>query len=317
MIDIDINQLRRLDLTLLLVFEETMATGTLSAAARKLNLTQSAVSHSLKRLREIFDDQLFVRLPHGVTPTPRAQALRPAVLEVLKLLSGAIRPTTFNPDMDDRIFRIAAPDYEVALFAPLMAPTDISSRRPRHIFRNLIRRQAIEALQAGEIDLALGYPLDGYPGCDCLTLYQENYTVVARVGHPALAGKLTIKHYTAYGHVLVSPNGTLDGIVDVALAEQGTKRHVAMAVPYFLSALAAVAHSDLLATVPTRLAVVHADSFGLIQAPPPIAIRSFPVQAIWSRRVSADPASQWLRNQIKAAVAQLDRMQQAASKKLV
>jgi DNA-binding transcriptional LysR family regulator len=315
MTDIDINHLRRLDLTLLLVFEETIAAGKLSAAARKLNLTQSAISHSLKRLRDIFDDQLFVRMPHGVTPTPRAQALRPSIIEALRLLSGAIRPTSFDPDKDERIFRIAAPDYEVALFAPLLAPTDIKCQRPRYIFRNLIRRQAIDALQAGEIDLALGYPSDGYPGCDGLTLYQEAYTVVARLNHPALAGKLTIKRYTAYGHVLVSPSGTLSGVVDAALAKQGVKRQVVVAVPYFLSALATVARSDLLATVPSRLAAVHASSFGLMQAPPPIEVRSFPVQAIWSRRLAADPANQWLREHVQAAVAQLDRMQKPAKSK--
>lgn len=105
-------KLRRLDVTLLLVFEEAMASGKLSAAAKRLGLTQSAISHAVGRLRDAFGDELFIRTSRGVRPTPRALALREPVSEALRLINGALRPAPFDPDRGERVFRIAASDYE-------------------------------------------------------------------------------------------------------------------------------------------------------------------------------------------------------------
>jgi DNA-binding transcriptional LysR family regulator len=294
-------QLRRLDITLLLAFDEVMASGKLSAAARRLGLTQSAISHAVKRLREIFDDELFVRTPRGVQPTTRALALRAPVSEALRLLGGAVGSASFDPARDERVFRIAATDYETSLFAPLLLDADLASVSPRYIFRALIRRDAIEALQAGDVDLLLGYAWDKGRACDAATLFDEDYLVVARHGHPALDQPLTLAQYTQFGHVLASPGGSLSGIVDKALAEAGVSRRVVMAVPYFFAVLATVARTDLIATLPRRLAQCHAKDFGLCTAVPPLQIRSFPVQMIWSRRLGVDPAIVWLRAKVKAA----------------
>jgi DNA-binding transcriptional LysR family regulator len=141
--EFDDTQLRRLDLTLLLVFEEAMASRKLSAAAKRLGLTQSAISHAMKRLRDIFGDELFIRTPSGVIPTPRALALRGPLSEAVTLVAGAVQPATFDPARDSRTFRIAAPDYETSLFAPLLADTGPADKRasgPRFIFRPLVRR---------------------------------------------------------------------------------------------------------------------------------------------------------------------------------
>jgi DNA-binding transcriptional LysR family regulator len=254
-------QLRRLDITLLLVFDEAIASGKLSAAATRLGLTQSAISHAVKRLREIFDDELFVRTPRGVQPTTRALALRGPVSEALRLLGGAVGSASFDPARDERVFRIAATDYETALFAPLLLDADPTSGSPRYIFRALIRQ-----------------------------------------GHPALSQPLTLAQYTKYGHVLASPGGrSLSGIVDKTLATAGVSRRVVMAVPYFFAVLATVARTDLIATLPRRVAQCHAKDFGLGITVPPVPIRSFPVQMVWSRRLGVDPAIGWLRARVKAA----------------
>jgi DNA-binding transcriptional LysR family regulator len=292
-------QLRRLDISLLLVFEETMAAGKLSAAAKRLGLTQSAISHAVGRLREAFGDELFIRTSTGVQPTPRAMTLREPVAEALRLIDGALRPTRFDPDRDERVFRIAASDYETSLVAPLLVGRN--SGTTRFIFCTLIRKDAIEALHAGDLDLLIGYTWDKDKACVSATLYDEDYCVVARKRHPAMAHRLSIATYTNHGHVLVSPGGTLTGIVDKALAVAGASRRVVVAVPYFLAALATVARSDLLATVPRRVAHCHARHFGLAMAPPPIPIRSFPVQMIWSRRLAVDSALLWLRNRVVEA----------------
>jgi DNA-binding transcriptional LysR family regulator len=300
--EFDDTELRRLDLTLLLVFEEAMASRKLSAAAKRLGLTQSAISHAMKRLRDIFGDELFIRTPRGVIPTPRALALRGPLSEAVKLIATAVQPATFDPARDSRTFRIAAPDYETSLFAPLLADTGPADKRaagPQFIFQPLVRRQAIDALTSSEIDLALGYTNDRRGGCERELLFEDDYLVVARAGHPALRMALTIEHYASFGHVLVSPGGMLSGIVDSLLAVDARSRRVAVAVPYFLAALATVARSDLIATVPRRIALLHGPNFGLGSAEPPISIRRFSIWMTWSRRTSTDPAIMWLREQLR------------------
>jgi DNA-binding transcriptional LysR family regulator len=289
-------QLRRLDITLLLVFEEAMATGKLSAAAKRLGLTQSAISHAVGRLRDAFGDELFIRTSRGVQPTQRALALREPVSEALRLIDGALSPARFDLNRDERVFRIAASDYETSLVVPLLVGDSLGTTR--FIFRTLIRKDAIEALHAGDLDLLIGYTWDKDKACESMTLYDEDYCVVARKKHPAMAQTLGIAAYTSYGHVLVSPGGTLTGIVDKALKSAGASRRVVVAVPYFLAALATVANTDLLATVPRRVAHCHARNFGLAMAPPPIPIRPFPVQMIWSRRMAVDSAMLWLRSRV-------------------
>jgi DNA-binding transcriptional LysR family regulator len=283
------------------VFEEAMAAGKLSAAAKRLGLTQSAISHALKRLRDVFDDELFIRTPRGVRPTPRALALRAPLADAVRLIGGAVRPPAFDPARDGRVFRIAAPDYETSLFAPLLLRHGPSAQR--FVFRTLVRRAAIGALGAGDIDLSLGYTWDKGTACDAVTLFEETYRVVARRNHPALAGPLDLERYTRFGHVLVSPGGTLNGIVDTALVEAGASRRVVLAVPYFLTALATVARTDLLATVQSRVATSHAATFDLETALPPVPIRSFPVRMTWNRRLGGDPAQVWLREVVREAAA--------------
>ena len=234
-------QLRRLDVTLLLVFDEAMATGKLSAAATRLGLTQSAISHAVKRLREIFDDALFIRTPRGVQPTPRALALRVPVSEALRLLGGTVGPPASIRHATSGCSGSPRLNSETSLFAPLLLDADLASVSPRYIFRALIRRDAIDALQAGDVDLLLGYALDKGRACDAVTLFDEDYLVVARQGHPALSQPLTLTRYTQFGHVLASPGGSLTGIVDKTLAHAGVSRRVVMAVPYFFAVLATVA----------------------------------------------------------------------------
>jgi DNA-binding transcriptional LysR family regulator len=194
------------------------------------------------------------------------------------------------------VFRIAASDYETSLVVPQLVGNGMGAAR--FAFCTLIRKQAIEALHTGDLDLLLGYTWDQDKSCESVTLYVEDYCVVARKKHPIMAQALSIGAYTSHGHVLVSPGGTLTGIVDKALAGAGARRRVVAAVPYFLAALATVAQTDLIATVPRRAAHGHAKRFGLAMAAPPVPVRSFPVQMIWSRRLAADPAIGWLRNRV-------------------
>ena len=166
------------------VFCDLTETESFTKAAQINGVTQSAVSHALKRLREIFGDDLFIRTPRGVQPTPRARALRGPLAEALRLIGGAVRPPRFDPESSERVFRIAASDYETALFAPRLLRTDAAIASSRFVFRTLIRREAIDALNAGDIDLLLGYTWKKGEACDAATLYEEDYLVVAKKQHP-------------------------------------------------------------------------------------------------------------------------------------
>ncbi|MBI1403300.1 MAG: LysR family transcriptional regulator [Porphyrobacter sp.] len=301
MLDIDPAQLRRLDINLLLVFDEIYATGKFTAAAKRLGLTQSAISHAVKRLREIFGDELFVRLPHGVQPTPRAHELRPKLANALALIRDAVSPPRFDPLSDARVFRIGATDNQIALFAGAL--TARGGGRIGFEFRPIIRQQALEALQLGEIDLTLGFLWKRHPQCEIVDLYGETYAVLARAGHPAFGPDgITIEDYVAYEHVLIAPGGGMHGVVDQSLQAQGRVRRVALSVPNPLPAFAALRDSDHLLTLPRRLADQFAPVFGLVIAEPPLAIRPFTVRMGWSRRNDTDPANAWLRDQIRQCV---------------
>lgn len=304
MSDIDITQVRKLDMTLLVVFAELVRHRKSTIVADRLGLTQSAISHSLRRLRSIFADELFLRRPNGLEPTARALAIEPKVLEILKLSSETFGlDRHFEPTTYEGTLRIGALDYEEAMFAaPLIDRFHAASPRMRLVFRSLVRTAALEALSAGELDVALGFYFDLGDNFECVELFREGYSVVARAGHPLLKQKLTPKRYSESAHLLVSLSGDLRGIVDTALSKHDLTRHVCASVPLFLPALATIGRTDLIGTIPSRLAAKYAKSFGLKATAPPIEVRAFPVHLVWHRRTTSDPALSWLRKELVSVV---------------
>lgn len=301
MTDISSIQLRRLDSSQLVVFLELMRHRKLTVVAERLGLTQSAISHALKRLRATFGDELFLRLAAGVEPTARAKALEPRVEEIVRLsrdLLQAERP--FDPAAESRVIRIGALDFEVALFAPVLVKA-LRRDAPgiRVSFRNVVRQRALEELAASEIDLAIGFFRDLPDAFESEALFEESYLVVMRKGHPLARRTLTLKSYCDAEHLIVSVDGDLRGIVDQTLERADKARRVAASVPMFFPALSSVQASDLIATIPARLARAHAARFGLAAVAPPLAIRSFPVSAVWHRRTASDGAVTWIREILK------------------
>jgi DNA-binding transcriptional LysR family regulator len=284
------------------VFVELMRHRKATVVAARLGLTQSAISHALGRLRDVFGDPLFRRRPNGLEPTARALALEPRIAGIIALSHEALElDRTFNPGTAEGVFRLAAHDYESSVLAgPL---TDVLRREApgmRLSVRAAARRDALELLTDGRLDVAVGY----FPGLSetfvAEPLYRENYAVVMRRGHPRAKRRLDLSAYLACSHVLVSIAGDFDGVVDQIIARNGHKRRVVVALPSFLPALAAVADTDLVATVPRRLAERHEKRFGLAVRKPPLAIRDFVVATLLHRRMSEDPAIAWLRGKIRA-----------------
>jgi DNA-binding transcriptional LysR family regulator len=304
MTDFSQSELRRLDLTLLLVFLGLLRHRKATDVAAELGLTQSGVSQALKRLRDIFGDPLFLRRPHGMDPTATALALEAPVAAAVEALRSALgRVRRFDPATAEGVIRIAAMDSQQAVVIPPLA-AHLGRVAPglRLAVLPLGRGAAVAALNEARVDLALGFFWNLPDTILSEPLYEEGYRVVGRKAALPDAPDLTLAEYLAADHVLVSQDGDLQGIVDQALAAQGQTRRVILALSAFLPALAAALATGALVTLPSRVATTFAPAFGLVTATPPLAIRGFTVATLWHRRSEGDPRLGWLRSQLKAVV---------------
>lgn len=296
MSDIDDTNIRLLDGALIQVFLGLMRHRKSTVVAETMGLTQPAISHALKRLRGIYGDPLFIRRPHGFEPTHMAQELEPQLRRVVDILGRGLQvQEPFDPAESDRTIRIAAYDYELAtVLPPLIARTARQSRNLQIMTRPARGDSALAALSEGEVDLVLSYyeaPKDRFV---VTPLYEDSYKLVARKGHPIERDGLTAASYAAARHLLVSPDGQLRGHVDDVLQGLGLSRTAGAAVPLFFPALAILHDSDLVATLPARVADRYAETFGLIALPLPFPTRTFPVSAVRHRRDENNPLHDWL-----------------------
>lgn len=300
MSDIDRNKIRRIDGGLLLVFRELLRSGRASVAAERLGLSQPAISHALSRLRDLFEDQLFVRRPHGFEPTRRALALGPKVEALIALADEALNPdSSFDPALSTRLFSIAAPEFVTALIgAELINRMKVVAPGVRFAIAHVDEDAALRALKTGEMDFAIGRFGAARPGFTVELLFEDEYCVVAREGHPTIAGALGWQAWRDTGHVYAwSPSETGAD----RTADEGNGQAVMLAVvPQWLTALLLVASTDGIATVPRRLAERHAARLGLRVLDPPFV----PLKVVVSvmRRTSvADSGADWFLSEVRAA----------------
>lgn len=301
MSDFSKSELRRLDLTLLLVFLGLVRHRKAVEVAAELGLTQSAISQALKRLRDIFGDELFLRRPHGMEPTATALALEAPVAAAVDTLRGALGAArAFDPAAASGVVRVAALDAEQAVLIPPFAARLRESAPGLTVsVLPLGRGAAMEALFEGRADLALGYVWDIPEAISSETLYSESFLVAGNAVAIPSAPDLGLDTYCASSHILISPAGDLRGVVDEQLEAMGRSRRIVLGLPSFLPALAAAAASGALVTLPSRVATGFAPGFGLVTAPPPLEVRSFPVSVFWHRRNDADPRMEWLRSIVR------------------
>ncbi|HEY1752516.1 MAG TPA: LysR substrate-binding domain-containing protein [Caulobacteraceae bacterium] len=306
--DIDDDDIRRLDGGLLLVFRELCRRGRTTAVAAHLGLSQSAVSHALARLRDIFGDPLFLRRPHGLEPTGRAVALAPKVEALIELMSASLRPAPgFDPAGSSRWFPIVATEY-----APEALATGLAGRlraaAPRAGFYLQFTRAylALDALRRGQVDLALGR-FDSLPsGFVGEPLFEDSYCVAARAGHPAICGEIDYATWRRAGHVFVGTFSASDNVIGPAIGEDAIPHPDEVAgvaiVPRWETALAAVAASDAITTAPRSLAAPLAARLGLQLLPLPGEGGSSWTVSI-ARREGPDAGLDWLCGELRAAAA--------------
>jgi DNA-binding transcriptional LysR family regulator len=296
MSDIDISAV---NLNLLPALEALLATGSVSEAARRMHVSQSAMSHSLARLRELFDDPLWVPSGRSLVPTPRAEALRGPVGDALQGLRRVLRPPeAFDPAQAKRQFTLATFDYfELATMPDFLA---LLRRHAPGITVDVRRfsRESIDDLMAGEVHLAIVGGSAELPaaGLHRATLFADPFVVIAAADHPRVGRNLDLEQFLAEDHVLVSVEGRRKGAVDRVLEARGLRRRVALRVPHFLSAPIAVAHSELIATLASTIAARGQEFFGLQVVPLPLPIPPVDVVAHWPRQLDGDPGHRWFRD---------------------
>jgi DNA-binding transcriptional LysR family regulator len=283
------------DLNLLRAFDALWVERNVTRAARRVGLTQSALSHALGRLREQLDDPLFRPSPTGMVPTARAQALARPVGEALRLFGRAVaRPEAFDPRALERTFTLATSDYGELVFLPRLvarlereAPGVSLVVRPHelHLERELV---------SGAHDLVLTPARSAAPGIREEVLLDERFVCVLRKGHPLAKKRLTLARFLALRHVLIAPLNVGEAPVDATLRAIGRTRRVTVRVPHFLSAPMVVAGSDHVITLPARVVAALGASRFAVHAPP-VPVGGFSVRQLWHERNDADPGHQWLR----------------------
>lgn len=294
--------LSRVDLNLLVVFEAVQRERHVGRAAKSLQLSPSAISHGLARLRRLLHDPLFLKHPKGVVPTQRANELTAPIADVLQRVRSVLTNAEgFDARRSTRRFTLGAPDAVfTSLLPPLMAALAEQGPGIDLNVQNILPPQALPALDARQADLVIEPLEDVPPRFRATRLYEEDFAIAMRVGHP-LSSRLTLARYCACSHVLVSGPGDPYGNVDVALEKLGRRRRVAATVPHFLLALALVAETDLVAAVP-RLAAPQARRLGvaLLEPPAPLApLTRSALSLITTQAALADAGVAWLYDLVK------------------
>lgn len=289
----------RLDLNLLRVLVAIHDSGSVTAAAKRLKMSQPAASSALARLRESLGDPLFVRQAEGMVPTPRAQALAGKAREVLESIDhGILRPPEFDPlsCQDEIVFCLSA--IGEIVFLPALV-RELRARAPAARIRSvsLAPAQLEEALRCGDVDLALGY----FP--DLLKaeffqrrLFSHDLVCMVRAGHRIKGPRMTLAQFTAAEQAFVKDGNRTQEMFEAVLAQKGIKRNIALQTSHYLSIPVVIAESDLVVVLPRTVANVFAGSKQVRIVKPPMEIPRYDLKMYWHGRFAKDPKAQWLRN---------------------
>ncbi len=289
------------DVGLLLTFDALLRDKNVTHAAARLNITQSALSARLTRLRLLLGDPLFIPSTsgRGMVASPHALALQPELVRLLDQLNDFIGTArVFDPATSKRVFRIAATDNPVAILAPDLIPL-LKSEAP-HVkvaFTMPNKAQIADDLEQGEIDVFIGVAEDGVSGLTGRKLFQEDFVTAQRRGHPRGNAPLTLDEFCALDHLLISTSGGhFSGMIDSALADLGRVRHVSVSVQSYGLAALILGSTDLICTLPRRFLQRFGDVLDLIESP--LELAPFEMNLFWHPRMSADAAHAWLRKQV-------------------
>lgn len=292
----------RVDLNLLATFDAVATTGSVSGAAIQLNLSQPAVSHALNRLRKITGDRLFVRSGHALVPTPLALSMQPNVHGILETARTMLTRQDFDPNRDERKFRIAASDYAALTIVPKLLQS-LRRNAPNTVIEvSPVSGATMGELERAETSFTFWGAIPPKQPFEAAHLYDEHFVGIFWNRHPlAELGVTALEDYLAYPHASVTFGTGTENPVEKALIELGHQRIVRFTGHSVSGNLAAIRETDLVMALPSRLAG-FAETLGFVKFKLPFTVTTFPYSIVWHRRTSTDPAHAWLRGKLLALI---------------
>jgi len=286
--------LPNVDLNLFLVFDAIYTERNLTRAARVLFVTQPAVSNALKRLRQVFNDPLFVRTPHGMAPTPVADNISGAIKDALHLLNTSLTGSeVFVPATTSKIFKFSVHDYDEAILIPkLMQQLAVLAPGASIECYGVPRRDLESELSSGSLDFALDVPLFSAPQLCRQSLATERYVCMVRPDHPIAGQQLTLERYLELEHVHVSGRRKGIGHVDIALEMLGRQRNIKLRMKNYMAGPQVVATTDLALSLPGNLAAMY----GMKVFEMPFNVETLHQYHYWHKSTDQDQTSIWMRS---------------------
>ena len=294
-------ELADVDLNLLVVFHRLLQTRQVSRAAQELQLSQPAVSNALRRLRQLLGDELFVRTPTGMRPTPYAEQLAAPVAQALEALHAALNVrASFDPSTSTRRFTLALTDVGEIYFLPVLMDALAREAPGVKLLCVPVGTPTLrDDMASGRVDLALGLLPQLQAGFYQQALFRQRYVALMNATHPlARHSTLSAVAYQRAAHVRVVAEGTGHGRVEDALAQLGLQRDIQLTVPHYVALGHVLASTQLVATVPERFADRAAAPFGLVARPLRLRLPDSTICQLWHEHQHRDPGHQWLRTQV-------------------
>jgi DNA-binding transcriptional LysR family regulator len=296
--------LNAIDVNLLVTLDVLLREESVTEAAKVLGLSQSAVSHALSRLRDLFDDELLVRSGRSMVRTGRGEELMGPLRQALGQLEAVVSAGgEFEPDTSEAEFRIGANDYgQFVLLPPLIEALQAEAPRVNLRVRELGSEPPTRRLAHGDLDVALtlGLPEHVSPSLYRRDLFKIDLVSLVREGHPKVGKTMELDCYCELPHILVSPLGDDEGVVDMTLRRMGRRRRVALVVPHFMIAPHLVATTDMILTTSRSVAESYAKFLPIRLLEPPLELERGTLSMVWHPRSHGDEGHRWLRRRIRA-----------------
>lgn len=292
-------KLNDLDLNLLVVFQQVLRDGRMSKAAESLQLSQPAISSAMNRLRRLLGDELFVRTSRGMQPTPFAEQLAEPIADALRIIQETVnRRSSFEPADSTRHFVIALADVgEIYFLPPLMG--EVAAAAPGVTLDAVSNQKGNlkEEMEQGRVDLAIGFLPELKTDIFQRRLFPQRYACLFREGHPLAGTEFTMDHFARADHIVVM-SGRGHGMINDQIERLVGRRSVKLRVPHFVALPQILQATDLVATIPQKIAESLAPPFGLQFVPHPVDLPDFQINLFWHARFHHEPGNQWLRTLI-------------------
>jgi len=289
----------KIDLNLFLVLKTVFEEGSITAAGVKLHLTQPAVSHSLSRLRNKFNDQLFIRHGRKMIPSAFCQKIMPQVIEAVSALeSTLIDDKAFDVTQHKKEIKLGFRDILESIFFPTLV-TDLLTNTPNITInsRQVTQVEMEKALEQQELDIVIDVLMPTSPKINSTLVCNEHFSLICRKDHPILKD-LTLENYAKASHALVALKDSKLDLIDMALAKHGVSRKIALKCEHYFAATSVISRCDMLLTMPNTYANLLEDKMPITVTKLPFDIPALPVHMYWHKQVDHDPINHWMREKL-------------------